>query len=97
MFSPPPVVSSFSPVAGQLSTVVTVYGANFTTATEVTFNGAAAGFMVLNDSTLTTAVPTGATSGPIYVTNPAATTASAQNFSVQFVSEPGSGVKVRQA
>jgi hypothetical protein len=77
-----PTISSFSPVSGAAGTSVTVTGANFTGASFVKFNGAAASFSVVSDSQVTATVPAGATSGPISVTNSAGTGTSASSFTV---------------
>jgi hypothetical protein len=77
-----PTISSFSPASGAAGTSVTVTGANFTGASFVKFNGAAASFSVVSDSQVTATVPAGATSGPISVTNSAGTGTSASSFTV---------------
>ena len=62
---------------------MTVTGTDFTGATAVTLNGVAiTGFTVVNSTTITFAVPTGATSGPIAVTTPTGTATSTGSFSV---------------
>jgi IPT/TIG domain-containing protein/flagellar hook capping protein FlgD len=76
----PPTISAFTPTYGVPSTVVTIYGTGFATASAVRFNGASANFTVENATRLRATVPLGATSGPISVTNPAGTATSAQNF-----------------
>jgi hypothetical protein len=62
--------------------VATIYGTNFTGATGVTFNGAAASFTVLDVYRINATVPAGATTGPIKVTTPGGTATSATNFTV---------------
>ena len=49
---------------------MTIAGTGFNSATNVSFNGTQALFSVLSDTAIRTAVPTGATTGLITVTNP---------------------------
>jgi hypothetical protein len=63
----PPLVSSFTPTSGIVGTAVTITGSNFTGATSVRFNGVVSAYTVLNPTTITATVPTGATTGPIRV------------------------------
>lgn len=80
--APAPTVSSFTPSSGPPGTSVTITGINFTGATAVTFNGAAATFTVNSGTQVTATVPTGATTGPIAVTTPAGTGTSTASFTV---------------
>ncbi|MCI0542864.1 MAG: IPT/TIG domain-containing protein, partial [Actinobacteria bacterium] len=77
-----PVVSGFSPSQGPVASPVTVTGSGFTGATSVTFNGTPAGFTVTTDSSISTTVPVGATTGPIAVTTPYGSHSSSQTFTV---------------
>ena len=78
-----PLVASFDPASGPVGTAVTIGGTNLAEATEVTFNGTPdLSFTVDSDIQITATVPTGATSGPITVTNPAGTGTSTDNFIV---------------
>jgi len=77
-----PLITSFSPTIGLSGTSVTISGINFTGATEVAFNGVATPFNVLNDETITTAVPIGATTGPITVAVGAEISSSGEDFVV---------------
>ncbi|MFQ5865527.1 MAG: immunoglobulin domain-containing protein, partial [bacterium] len=80
---PVPIISSFSPTAGPVGTVVTVVGSNFTGASTVAFNGTPAStFTVVSDIEINATVPSGASTGPISVTNPTGTGTSADNFLV---------------
>lgn len=80
---PLPSITSFSPTGGPVGTSVVLTGDNFTGATAVTFNGTVATSFVVNSPTqITVTVPTGATTGPIAVTTPAATATSSTNFQV---------------
>ncbi len=75
-----PVITSFTPTIGGTGTVVTITGVNFTGTTTVTFGGnAAQAFTVVDDSTITATVGSGA-SGTISVTNPGGTAVSSAIF-----------------
>jgi hypothetical protein len=79
----PPVVSSFTPTSGPVGTNVDVTGSAFTGATAVTFGGVAATTFHVDSATeLHATVPTGAQTGPIAVTTPGGTGASASTFTV---------------
>ena len=65
-------IVSFSPATADSGTVVTIKGAGFTGATEVSFGGTAAGFTVIDDSTITAVVSAGST-GAIKVVSPSGT------------------------
>lgn len=68
-FAAPPVISSFAPTAAGAGTTVTITGANFTGTTAVSFGGtAASSFNVVNNTTITAVVGSGA-SGLVSVTN----------------------------
>ncbi len=68
-----PTVVSFSPTSGPVGTVVTITGVNLTGTTSVQFSGTSASnpvsatFTVVNSTTITATVPTGAQTGPITV------------------------------
>jgi hypothetical protein len=87
---PAPVVTSFTPTSGGAGVSVTITGANFTSATGVSFNGdpvvnvpvAATNFTVVSDTSITTVVPAGATTGTISVTSPTGTGTSLGAFTV---------------
>lgn len=81
-FLVPPRVTSFTPGTGAPGTSITITGANFTGATEVTFNGTAATFTVDSATQITATVPANASSGPIGVTTPAGSGASVASFGV---------------
>ena len=77
-----PTITGFTPSSGPVGTVVTISGANFTGTTQVKFNGLAASFTAVNDSTVTATVPSSAASGVLSVTNGIGTTNSAGSFTV---------------
>ena len=91
----PPSITLFSPTNGATGANVTITGLNFTNATGVTFNGSAAGFVVVNNTSINATVPAAATSGPIAVITPGGTATTTLNFFVPpIVSgfDPGNGV-----
>ncbi|MCG8603759.1 IPT/TIG domain-containing protein, partial [bacterium] len=78
-----PSISSFSPASGVVGDEVTILGVNFTSATEVAFNGSSATvFEVDSDSELRAVVPLDATTGTLSVTNGAGTGISDDDFTV---------------
>ena len=78
-----PVITTFAPASGPIGTGVTLTGSNFTGTTSVTFfNNVSTAFTVVNDGTITTTVPSGATTGVISATNAVGTGNSATNFTV---------------
>ncbi len=65
-----PVIGSFSPASGDVGTVVTLNGINYTGATSVLFNDIpATSFTVSSDTKILVTVPPGATTGKITVNN----------------------------
>jgi hypothetical protein len=82
LLDPLPVLTSFAPATGLVGTSVGISGSGFTGATAVDFKDAAATFTVDSDTHITATVPSGATSGPITVTTPGGTAASAGSFTV---------------
>jgi hypothetical protein len=81
-----PVISSISPIFGQIGDIITITGVNFTGATDVNFNGVTAAYEVNNDGEIIAEVPVGATNGPISVTT-AGGTVKSEVFTV-IVEEP---------
>jgi hypothetical protein len=79
--TPAPVISSI-PASGTVGTEIMITGQNFTSATAVTFNGAAAAFTVVSATEITAIVPSAATSGRISVTTPYGTAQSGSSFTV---------------
>ena len=77
-----PTIASFTPGSGPVGSPVSISGNHFTGSTSVRFNSTSATFTVVTDTTITTSVPAGATSGPITVTNADGTGASASSFTV---------------
>lgn len=77
-----PVYEFFSPDNGKIGTKLSIFGAGFTGTTSVSFNGAAAAFKVVSDFQITTAVPNGASTGAVTITNAVGSTNSSDDFTV---------------
>ena len=77
-----PTIASFTPTGGTPGTSVTIKGTNLSGTTKVTFNGVSASFKVKSASQITATVPPNATTGPIMVTTPGGTAASASSFTI---------------
>ncbi len=79
----PPAITAFTPSAKEVNGAVTIRGSLFTGATALSFNGTSQpAFTVVNDTSITTTVPVGATTGPVSITNPYGTGTSGFNFTV---------------
>jgi PKD repeat protein len=80
---PGPSITGFSPNQGPVGTIVTIDGANFDApGLRVSFNGTPAIISKFTDSSITTTVPMGATTGPISVTTTYGSATSSSNFTV---------------
>lgn len=75
-----PIVTGFAPFGGKAGDPVVISGINFTTATNVSFNGVTAVAFLTSDTQISATVPAGATTGPIRVINPAGTNTTGSNF-----------------
>jgi hypothetical protein len=81
-----PTITGFTPHTGHAGTQVSIFGSGFFGTTAVRFNGTGvSSFIVVTDTKITTTVPSGATTGPVTVTNPMGTANAAAAF---FVSGP---------
>src|SRR5207245_9613197 len=78
----PPAIACCPPASGAVGTAVTINGTNLTGSTAVAFNGVSAGFTVSSDTAIQTAVPAGATTGPVSVTTAGGTAQSSGAFTV---------------
>jgi hypothetical protein len=76
-----PHISAITPVSSPVGEIITITGVNFTGATDVSFNGVSAAFVVNTDGEIIAEVPAGATTGPISVTT-AGGTANSETFTV---------------
>ena len=81
-FTVAPRITGFTPTSGAVGASVVINGANFTGASDVTFNGIGARFTIDSAIKITAIVPAGATSGKIVVATAAGTATSAANFTV---------------
>jgi hypothetical protein len=79
---PVPTIVSLSSIIGTRGSSVTITGTGFTWATQVQFNGVTAALTVVNNTTITTAVPLTATTGFVTVTNPAGVATSSNTYTV---------------
>ena len=89
---PPVSISGFSPTSGPAGTSVTITGAGFNATpanNAVMFNGTAASISSSSATSISTTVPTGATTGRIQVTVAGVTATSAQDF---VVTTPGAPI-----
>lgn len=75
-----PSISGFSPTVAAPGNTITISGSGFTGVSSVAFNGTSASYAFVSDTSITATVPSGATAGPISVTNPAGTGTSSTNF-----------------
>lgn len=84
-------ITSFAPTSGAVGTAVTIYGSGFdpTPANNtVKFNGTVATVTASASGSISTTVPSGATTGPISVTVGASTATSTQSFTVTVLGAP---------
>ena len=79
---PRPVVSLFFAQYGKAGALVGVDGTNFIGVGSVTFNRKPAAFSVISASYLVAEVPSGATTGKMFIANPGGVTESKQSFTV---------------
>ena len=77
-----PVVDGFSPQSGVIGTTVSIQGTNFVDVSDVTFNGVSAIFQVDTAAQIRAAVPPGAGTGSVAVTNSVGTGIAPQDFVV---------------
>lgn len=80
--APAPAITLFSPASGKVGAKVTILGKNFLGTSSVAFNGIPAAFQVRSTTVLVTQVPSGATTGPITITNAGGSGVSKTNFTV---------------
>ena len=79
-----PTITSFAPTSGAVGATVVITGTSLTGTSAVSFHGIpAVSFTVDSATQVTATVPAGASTGPISLTTPGGTTASATNFVVQ--------------
>ncbi len=81
----PPTITSFTPSSGLIGTTVTITGTNFDPSpanNTVKFNGTTATVTASTSTSITTTVPTGATTGIISITTGGNTATSSTSFTV---------------
>ena len=78
----PPDIFAFSPTNGSVGTNVVIAGTNFSSASQVAFNGVSAAFTIDTPTQITATVPTNAGSGFVSVTTPSGTAISTNSFTV---------------
>ncbi|MFZ4719223.1 MAG: IPT/TIG domain-containing protein [Ilumatobacteraceae bacterium] len=84
-----PTVTATTPTHALVGSTVTITGTGFIGATGVSFNGTAQPtFTVVNGTTIQTAVPTGATSGVVTVTNAQGPSVGGASFTVDAPVQP---------
>jgi uncharacterized repeat protein (TIGR03803 family) len=81
--APAPNIINFQPTSGKASSTFLLQGNHFVGATQVTINGKSANFKVLTANYIRVAVPAGAATGKISVTNAGGTSTSTKAFTVQ--------------
>ena len=83
-YTAPPTITSFSPTFACTGSgaSVTITGTNFTGATSVKFNGITATYTVSSATSISTTLPSGATTGTITVVTPGGIVTSSANFTV---------------
>lgn len=89
-----PTITSVAPSSGAVGDIVTISGTNFDTVAAnntVSFNGVQATVTAATATSMTTTVPTGATTGPITVTTANGTATSSTNFTVTTTGGGGAG------
>jgi uncharacterized repeat protein (TIGR01451 family) len=79
---PAPIVDGMEPAIGAPGSQVRIDGANFAGATRVTFNGAAAAYVVTAETQISATVPATAATGPVAVTTAKGTGTSTNAFTV---------------
>jgi hypothetical protein len=94
LFIAEPAITGFTPTSAMVGAVVSVTGVNFTRATSVEINGMAAPFSVVSNVRIDASVPSGATDGPIAVTNEAGVAATSETLFVGPVSAGDGGVNL---
>lgn len=78
-----PNILSFEPTSGKAGDPIVLEGINFSGATNVLFNGVAAGFGVTSDSQINAIVPPNITSGAITVQGPGGEHVSSNSFGIE--------------
>jgi len=85
ILQPPPLVTSFSPAAGEPNDEVTIKGDYYKGVTEVRFDNTVATIVSSTQTQIKVKVPAGVTSGYIFVTTPVGTAKSTAPFGLRTV------------
>jgi uncharacterized repeat protein (TIGR03803 family) len=80
--APAPTIIKFAPTSAKVGKTVTITGTHFVGTTRVAFNGTSATFTIRSTTSMVATVPSGATTGPITVTNAGGTATSSTSFTV---------------
>src|SRR5205823_5162134 len=84
-----PTIAGFSPATGAAGSTVIITGTNLVGVTSVSFNGVnASSFFADSPTQLEVTVPSGASTGPITLTNGGGTVVSGTNFTVSTPAAP---------
>ena len=78
----PPVITSFGPATGGTGTLITVTGTGLGSVTSVTIGGVAVPFTVVSGTQITITTTAATATGPVVLTGPLGTIASAGTFTV---------------
>ncbi|MFM2078237.1 MAG: hypothetical protein RJA49_2127 [Actinomycetota bacterium] len=88
-----PTVTGFTPTHGPVGSIVTITGTGFIGTTAVSLNGTnQPSFVVVNDTTIQTTVPAGATTGAVVVTTPNGASSGGPSFTVDAPVQPVAAV-----
>ncbi len=79
----PPVITDFQPSSSIIGSEILILGKNFMTVTEVTINGIAATFRIVNSTAIMATIPVADNTGKISVKNNMGKTVSANTFCIK--------------
>ena len=82
---PPPVISSFSPLAGSAGDTITILGSVFDNLTDVSFGNVPAAVISSNPTQIKVVVPAGVGSANIFVTTPGGTAMSQAKYGFKYI------------
>ena len=85
ILQPPPFIAYFNPIVGNSGTQVTITGDYFLGVTSVLFNTTPANIISSTKTEIVVQVPSGISSGYIFVTTPSGTTKSATSFGLNYI------------
>jgi hypothetical protein len=82
---PPPIINSFSPLAGSAGDTITIVGSVFDNVSAVTFGTVPANIISSTPTLIKVTVPAGVGSANIYVTTPGGTTISTAKYGFKYI------------